>query len=154
MGAPMPLPLRQNAGESEVIGVSIHHDRPSRLRVTEVFHSLQGETTRIGLPTVFIRLTGCPLRCNWCDTPYSFTGGETRSQESLLEQLGQYETRYVCVTGGEPLAQKNCLILLRTLCDSAYSVSLETSGAYDIAPVDPRVAHPRYQAARFGRIRA
>jgi 7-carboxy-7-deazaguanine synthase len=110
------------------------------LRVTEVFHSLQGETTRIGLPTVFIRLTGCPLRCNWCDTAYSFSGGQTRSQDSLLEQLGQYDTRYVCVTGGEPLAQKNCLILLRTLCDSAYSVSLETSGAYDIAPVDPRVS--------------
>jgi 7-carboxy-7-deazaguanine synthase len=110
------------------------------LRVTEVFHSLQGETTRIGLPTVFIRLTGCPLRCNWCDTAYSFAGGETRSQDSLLEQLGQYDTRYVCVTGGEPLAQKNTLVLLRTLCDSAYSVSLETSGAYDIAPVDPRVS--------------
>jgi 7-carboxy-7-deazaguanine synthase len=110
------------------------------LRITEVFHSLQGETTRIGLPTAFIRLTGCPLRCSWCDTAYSFTGGQTRSQESLLEQLAQYDTRYVCVTGGEPLAQKNCLVLLHTLCDAAYSVSLETSGAYDIAPVDPRVS--------------
>jgi 7-carboxy-7-deazaguanine synthase len=110
------------------------------LRVTEVFHSLQGETTRMGLPTVFIRLTGCPLRCTWCDTAYSFTGGQTRSQESLLEELGQYGTPYVCVTGGEPLAQKNCLVLLRRLCDAGYSVSLETSGALDIAPVDPRVS--------------
>jgi 7-carboxy-7-deazaguanine synthase len=110
------------------------------LRVTEVFHSLQGETTRMGLPTVFVRLTGCPLRCAWCDTPYSFAGGQTLSQDSLLEQLGRYDTRYVCVTGGEPLAQKNCLALLRSLCDAAYSVSLETSGACDIAPVDPRVS--------------
>ena len=110
------------------------------LRVTEVFHSLQGETTRMGLPTIFIRLTGCPLRCTWCDTTYSFTGGQTRSQEDLLEELGQYGTHYVCVTGGEPLAQKNCLALLRNLCDAGYSVSLETSGALDIAPVDPRVS--------------
>ena len=94
----------------------------------------------MGLPTVFIRLAGCPLRCNWCDTSYSFSGGQTRTQDSLLEQLAQYDTRYVCVTGGEPLAQRNCLVLLRALCDSAYSVSLETSGAYDIAPVDPRVS--------------
>lgn len=94
----------------------------------------------MGLPTVFIRLTGCPLRCRWCDTSYSFSGGETISQESLLEQLSQHATRYVCVTGGEPLAQKNCLVLLRSLCNADYSVSLETSGAYDIAPVDPRVS--------------
>lgn len=113
---------------------------PITLRVTEVFHSLQGETSRIGLPTVFIRLTGCPLRCSWCDTTYSFTGGQTLSQDSLLEQLGRYDTRYVCVTGGEPLAQKNCLVLLRTLCDAGYAVSLETSGACDIAPVDARVS--------------
>ncbi len=112
----------------------------STLRITEVFHSVQGESTRIGLPTVFIRLTGCPLRCSWCDTTYSFAGGQTRSIESLLEELPQYDTPYVCVTGGEPLAQKNCLDLLRTLCDAGYSVSLETSGAYDIASVDPRVS--------------
>lgn len=94
----------------------------------------------MGLPTVFIRLAGCSLRCNWCDTPYSFTGGETRTLDSLLEEPAQFGTPYVCVTGGEPLAQKNCLHLLSALCDAGYSVSLETSGAHDIALVDARVA--------------
>jgi 7-carboxy-7-deazaguanine synthase len=110
------------------------------LRVTEVFHSLQGETSRTGLPTVFIRLAGCPLRCTWCDTPYSFTGGSTRTLDHLLEEVAQFNTRYVCVTGGEPLAQKNCLHLLNRLSDAGYSVSLETSGAHDIALVDHRVS--------------
>jgi 7-carboxy-7-deazaguanine synthase len=110
------------------------------LRLTEIFFSLQGEASRAGLPTVFVRLTGCPLRCNWCDTTYSFSGGEPTSIESVLIEVAKYPARHVCVTGGEPLAQKECLPLLSALCDAGYDVSLETSGALDIATVDPRVA--------------
>ena len=110
------------------------------LRLTEIFFSLQGEASRVGLPTVFVRLTGCPLRCSWCDTTYSFTGGEPASIESVLAEVAKYPARQVCVTGGEPLAQKECLPLLSALCDAGYDVSLETSGALDIAAVDPRVA--------------
>jgi 7-carboxy-7-deazaguanine synthase len=110
------------------------------LRLTEIFFSLQGEASRAGLPTVFVRLTGCPLRCTWCDTTYSFTGGEAVSVEAVLTEVAQYPARQVCVTGGEPLAQKECLPLLTALCDAGYEVSLETSGALDIAAVDPRVA--------------
>lgn len=110
------------------------------LRLTEIFFSLQGEASRVGLPTVFVRLTGCPLRCSWCDTTYSFTGGEPMSIEAVLAEVGRYPARQVCVTGGEPLAQKDCLPLLVALCDAGYDVSLETSGALDVAAVDPRVA--------------
>ena len=110
------------------------------LRITEIFHSLQGETSRVGLPTVFIRLSGCPLRCRWCDTTYSFQGGETTALDELQARVASYDTPTVCVTGGEPLAQKNCLTLLTALCDAGYSVSLETSGAYDISEVDARVS--------------
>jgi 7-carboxy-7-deazaguanine synthase len=110
------------------------------LRITEIFYSLQGEASRVGLPTVFVRLTGCPLRCVWCDTTYSFTGGEAATIESVLAEVAKYPARQVCVTGGEPLAQKDCLSLLTVLCDAGYDVSLETSGALDIAGVDPRVA--------------
>jgi len=110
------------------------------LRLTEIFFSLQGEASRAGLPTVFVRLTGCPLRCTWCDTTYSFTGGEPASIDAVLAQVAKYPARQVCVTGGEPLAQKECLPLLGALCDAGYEVSLETSGALDIAAVDPRVA--------------
>lgn len=110
------------------------------LRITEIFYSLQGEATRVGLPTVFVRLTGCPLRCVWCDTTYSFTGGEPASIESVLAEVAKYPVRQVCVTGGEPLSQKDCLPLLSALSDAGYDVSLETSGALDIAPVDPRVS--------------
>jgi len=110
------------------------------LRLTEIFFSLQGEASRAGLPTVFVRLTGCPLRCVWCDTTYSFTGGEPATVASVLAEVAQYPVRQVCVTGGEPLAQKECLPLLSALCDAGYDVSLETSGALDIAAVDPRVA--------------
>lgn len=109
------------------------------LRITEIFYSLQGETNRVGLPTVFVRLTGCPLRCTYCDTAYAFTGGETVVISKILEQVASYGARYVTVTGGEPLAQKNCIILLRALCDAGYEVSLETGGAMDIAAVDARV---------------
>jgi len=115
-------------------------DESLTLRLTEVFFSLQGETSRAGLPTVFVRLTGCPLRCRWCDTPYSFQGGETVTLTSLLTQVAAYGVSTVCVTGGEPLAQKNCLPLLVALCDAGYSVSLETSGALDVSKVDPRVS--------------
>jgi 7-carboxy-7-deazaguanine synthase len=110
------------------------------LRVSEVFFSIQGESTRVGLPTVFVRLTGCPLRCRWCDTAYAFQGGDTVSVEQVLERVRAFPARHVCVTGGEPLAQKNCLPLLASLCDGGFDVSLETSGALDIAPVDPRVS--------------
>jgi 7-carboxy-7-deazaguanine synthase len=110
------------------------------LRLTEVFLSLQGETSRSGLPTVFIRLAGCPLRCRWCDTSYSFQGGETVTLASLLARVAEYGVPTVCVTGGEPLAQRNCLPMLAALCDAGYSVSLETSGALDIGQVDPRVS--------------
>lgn len=110
-----------------------------RLRITEIFYSLQGESSLVGLPTVFIRLTGCPLRCGYCDTTYSFTGGEWQSIDSIVATVKQFKTHYVCVTGGEPLAQKNCAELLCRLCDEGYQVSLETSGALDIASVDPRV---------------
>lgn len=110
------------------------------LRVSEIFHSLQGESTRVGLPTVFVRLTGCPLRCVWCDTSYAFTGGETASLAEVLQRVAAFDCPTVCVTGGEPLAQKACLPLLTALCDAGYSVSLETSGALDIGGVDARVS--------------
>ena len=110
------------------------------LRVSEIFHSLQGESSRVGLPTVFIRLTGCPLRCRWCDTSYAFSGGENRSITDIVAEAGRHGTRTVCVTGGEPLAQKNSLSLLSALCDAGFDVSLETSGAIDIGDVDPRVS--------------
>lgn len=113
---------------------------PDRLRVTEIFFSIQGESSRIGLPTVFVRLTGCPLRCVWCDTAYAFNGGESLSLARIVKRVAEFHCPSVCVTGGEPLAQKACLPLLVALCDAGHSVSLETSGALDIAEVDPRVA--------------
>lgn len=114
-------------------------DAPDKLRVTEIFYSLQGESRTVGMPTVFIRLTGCPLRCGYCDTAYAFHGGEWRSTDDVLQQVAAYRSRYITVTGGEPLAQKPCLILLKRLCDAGYEVSLETSGALDIRDVDARV---------------
>lgn len=110
-----------------------------RLRLTEIFFSLQGETRTVGLPTVFVRLTGCPLRCQYCDTAYAFQGGQWYELDAILAEIKKYNTRYVTVTGGEPLAQKACLTLLEQLCDEGYEVSLETSGALDIASVDKRV---------------
>lgn len=109
------------------------------LIVNEIFHSLQGETSLSGLPTVFVRLTGCPLRCRYCDTQYAFHEGEPRAIGAILEAVAGYRPRYVTVTGGEPLAQRDCPALLRLLCDESYTVSLETGGALDISPVDPRV---------------
>lgn len=110
------------------------------LRISEIFYSLQGETTRVGIPTTFIRLTGCPLRCNYCDTTYAFSGGNNMTLDEIMQSVKAHPTPYVCVTGGEPLAQKGCTTLLKALCDEGYQVSLETSGALDISAVDKRVA--------------
>ena len=111
-----------------------------RLRLTEIFHSLQGEAASVGWPTVFVRLTGCPLRCGYCDTAYAFHGGQWWKIDAILAEVARHGARHVCVTGGEPLAQKRCIELLARLCEAGYDVSLETSGAIDIAAVDPRVA--------------
>jgi 7-carboxy-7-deazaguanine synthase len=110
------------------------------LRVSEIFYSLQGESRTVGFPTVFIRLTGCPLRCGYCDTSYAFSGGERLTLSEILKQVEAYEARYVTVTGGEPLAQRDCWLLLKMLCDAGYSTSVETSGAVDIRQVDKRVS--------------
>jgi 7-carboxy-7-deazaguanine synthase len=112
----------------------------SRLKITETFVSIQGEADAVGWPTLFIRLTGCPLRCVYCDTQYAFHGGAWRTLDELLALAADSGVRHICVTGGEPLAQKACLELLAALCDGGYAVSLETSGALDVAPVDPRVS--------------
>jgi 7-carboxy-7-deazaguanine synthase len=111
-----------------------------RLKITEIFYSLQGEAQYVGVPTVFVRLTGCPLRCQYCDTAYAFHGGEWWNVSDILEHVAEYGARDVCVTGGEPLAQRQCLTLLRALCDRGFRVSLETSGALSVAEVDPRVS--------------
>ncbi len=110
------------------------------IKIFEIFHSLQGETSRIGLPTVFVRLTGCPMRCTYCDTAYAFSGGSNMEIIDILDKVAEFGTKYVTVTGGEPLAQKECYVLLAALCDEGYSVSLETGGAMDIEPVDARVS--------------
>jgi 7-carboxy-7-deazaguanine synthase len=109
------------------------------LKITEIFYSLQGEARDAGWPTVFVRLTGCPLRCQYCDTEYAFTGGESMTLATIMQKVASYQPRYVCVTGGEPLAQKPCRDLLAQLCDEGYAVSLETSGAMDISDIDSRV---------------
>ncbi|SDH96051.1 7-carboxy-7-deazaguanine synthase [Pseudomonas panipatensis] len=115
-------------------------DMQQTLRITEIFYSLQGEARTVGLPTVFVRLTGCPLRCQYCDSAYAFSGGDIIALDAILERVAAYRPRYVCVTGGEPLAQPNCIPLLQRLCDAGYSVSLETSGALDISATDRRVS--------------
>lgn len=114
-------------------------DAAPRLKITEIFRSLQGEGDAVGFPTVFVRLTGCPLRCQYCDTAYAFTGGQWATLEEILARVADLSARHVCVTGGEPLAQRNCLPLLARLCDAGYEVSLETSGALPVNEVDPRV---------------
>ena len=110
------------------------------LNITEIFYSLQGEAKEVGIPTVFVRLTGCPLRCNYCDTAYAFKGNNPLSIQYILDEVAQYNAQYVCVTGGEPMAQSNCLKLLDSLIDSGYNVSMETSGSIDITPVNSRVS--------------
>jgi 7-carboxy-7-deazaguanine synthase len=119
--------------------LSVDAGKRERLRINEIFHSLQGEADSVGFRTVFVRLTGCPLRCRYCDTEYAFHAGDWHDIESILESVRKFDATHVCVTGGEPLAQPNCLLLLERLCDAGYKVSLETSGAMSIAPVDPRV---------------
>jgi 7-carboxy-7-deazaguanine synthase len=114
--------------------------RSRQLRITEIFLSIQGESNTVGQPTVFVRLTGCPLRCGYCDTEYAFSGGEQHTLPDILVEVARFGARFVCVTGGEPLAQPNCRPLLGALCDAGYAVQLETSGALDIAGVDPRVS--------------
>jgi 7-carboxy-7-deazaguanine synthase len=114
--------------------------RAEEIRINEIFHSLQGESSRVGIPTVFVRLTGCPLRCGYCDTAYAFHEGKTRQIADVIAEVQSFDCKTVCVTGGEPLAQRQCLTLLTRLCDAGYSVSLETSGAIDVAKVDPRVS--------------
>ena len=110
------------------------------LNITEIFYSLQGEAKEVGIPTVFVRLTGCPLRCNYCDTAYAFKGNNPLSIQNILDEVSQYNAQYVCVTGGEPMAQSNCLELLNSLIDSGYNVSMETSGSIDITPVNSKVS--------------
>ena len=119
--------------------MSVDAGKRERLRINEIFHSLQGEADSVGFRTVFVRLTGCPLRCRYCDTEYAFHAGDWFDLESILESVRTFDATHVCVTGGEPLAQPNCLLLLERLCDAGFKVSLETSGAMSIAAVDPRV---------------
>lgn len=127
------------SGQSSKDDVQSEPGAKNALRITEIFLSLQGESTTVGLPTVFVRLTGCPLRCQYCDTEYAFTGGEWKSLPEIIQQVASYHVHHVTVTGGEPLAQKKCLDLLIQLCDAGFQVSLETSGALSIEQVDPRV---------------
>lgn len=123
------------------MAASLSEDQASeRLKISEIFFSIQGEAQFSGLPTVFVRLTGCPLRCQYCDTEYAFTGGRWQTIDEILAKVARYRTSYVCVTGGEPLAQPRCQQLLTSLCDAGYDVSLETSGALDIRDVDERVS--------------
>ena len=129
-----------NAVSTDVASASAAVSQHDRLRITEIFLSLQGEARDAGWPTVFVRLTGCPLRCQYCDTAYAFHGGEWRDIDAILGEVAGHGARHVCVTGGEPLAQKRCITLLQRLCDAGHDVSLETSGAIDISEVDPRVS--------------
>jgi 7-carboxy-7-deazaguanine synthase len=122
------------------LAAAAEHEPAARLKITEIFFSIQGEAAFSGWPTVFVRLTGCPLRCQYCDTAYAFTGGEWRTFADILAEVRGYATPYVCVTGGEPLAQPRCAALLTSLCDAGFNVSLETSGAIDISDVDTRVS--------------
>lgn len=135
VGKAHTLPMNAAAVPSEIVQSSL-----PRLKITEIFLSLQGEAEAAGWPTVFVRLTGCPLRCLYCDTAYAFHGGQWHDIDAIVAEVASHGVRHVCVTGGEPLAQKRCLVLLEKLCDAGYDVSLETSGALDVSAVDPRVS--------------
>lgn len=128
------IPVVSELGNADAIGKN-----KDLIKVYEIYYSIQGEANTVGWPTVFIRLTGCPLRCQYCDTEYAFTGGEWLNEQAILSKLKTYNTKYITVTGGEPLAQKNCFSLLTSLCDAKYNVSLETSGAISTKEVDKRV---------------
>ena len=132
--------MKKNSIDVSAVASTSEETTAQSLRITEIFYSLQGESLSVGVPTVFVRLTGCPLRCGYCDTSYAFQGGETCTITDILENVAQYDTAYVCITGGEPLAQKAVLPLMTLLCDRGYQVSLETSGALDISQVDTRVS--------------
>lgn len=134
-GTAHTLPMNAAAVPSEIVQSPL-----PRLKITEIFLSLQGEAEAAGWPTVFVRLTGCPLRCLYCDTAYAFHGGQWHDIDAIVAEVASHGVRHVCVTGGEPLAQKRCLVLLEKLCDAGYDVSLETSGALDVSAVDPRVS--------------
>jgi 7-carboxy-7-deazaguanine synthase len=139
--AAIPRAAEGKVSSASVSSASVTNiPRRAEIRINEIFFSLQGESSRVGLPTVFVRLTGCPLRCGYCDTAYAFHEGKTQLIADVLAEVAKHQTRYVCVTGGEPLAQKSCLTLLTRLCDAGYSVSIETSGAIDISEVDARVS--------------
>jgi len=138
-GSPRAGCARSTSIRTEPSVESVPAATAERLRLTEIFLSLQGESRSVGWPTVFVRLTGCPLRCQYCDTAYAFHGGEWHDIDAILAEVASHGVHHVCVTGGEPLAQKRCLVLLQKLCDAGYEVSLETSGAIDISEVDPRV---------------
>ena len=127
-------------GSSRETGDAGGKSGTTRLRISEIFYSLQGESRTVGFPTVFVRLTGCPLRCGYCDTEYAFQGGDWMEIDTILTRVAEHPARFVTVTGGEPLAQRPCIPLLTALCDAGYEVSLETSGALDIATVDERVS--------------
>jgi len=129
-----------SSNTTQSVELSTPDSRQGMLKITEIFYSLQGEARDVGKPTVFIRLTGCPLRCVYCDSEYAFHGGEWMHIDQIMEKAASHNTQYVCVTGGEPLAQKRCHELLEKLCDTGYQVSLETSGAIDVSKVDQRVS--------------
>lgn len=135
VGAAHTLPMNAAAVPSEIVQSPL-----PRLKITEIFLSLQGEAETAGWPTVFVRLTGCPLRCQYCDTAYAFHGGQWHDIDAIVADVASHGVRHVCVTGGEPLAQKRCLVLLQKLCDAGFDVSLETSGALDVSEVDARVS--------------
>ncbi len=136
----MSAPSARESGSAHATGDAAGKPSATRLRISEIFYSLQGESRTVGFPTVFVRLTGCPLRCGYCDTEYAFQGGDWMEIDAILKRVAQQPVRFVTVTGGEPLAQRPCIPLLTALCDAGYEVSLETSGALDIAPVDERVS--------------
>lgn len=136
----MSVPPLRESGSAPETGDTAGKAGATRLRISEIFYSLQGESRTVGFPTVFVRLTGCPLRCGYCDTEYAFQGGDWMEIDAILARVAQHPARFVTVTGGEPLAQRPCIPLLTALCDAGYEVSLETSGALDIATVDERVS--------------